>query len=220
MAWLRAHPDFLKNHPDAIDFLTPAPERKKGGGIADFQHYLVKRLKEDRESVLNTSRDIIETARQNMNNIARIHAAVLRLLECPSFTEFIETITSDLATQLDVDVCALVIEADASDPLPHVHVPGIRMVPEGTITAWLAGLPVLLQHDIGGQEAIFGGGAALVRSQALARVDISPDSPPALLAFGSRDPHLFADGQGTEHVLFLTRVIERLFRIWLQLPMR
>ena len=219
MDWLRNHPDFLTTHPDAIDVLTPAPERKKGGGIADFQHYLVKRLKEDRDAVLNTSRDIMETARSNMNNTARIHACVLRLMEAHSFTEFIETITSDLATQLDVDICTLVVEADHGH-LPHIHVPGIRMVPEGTITAWLAGLPILLQSDIGGQESIYGGGATLVRSQALVRVDIAVDSPPALLAFGSRDPHFFVEGQGTELITFLTRVVERLFRMWLQLPLR
>jgi uncharacterized protein YigA (DUF484 family) len=219
MEWLRANPKFLEQYPDAIDVLTPPAERKKGGGIADFQHYLVKRLKEDRDQVLNTSRDIMETARSNMNNTTRIHHAVLRLLECQSFTEFIETITSDMATQLDVDICTLVVEAEHGN-IPHIHVHGIRMVPEGTIDSWLSGAPSLLQSDISGIESIYGGGATLVRSQALMRVDIARDTPPALLAFGSRDPHLFADGQGTELITFLTRVVERLFRMWLQLPLR
>lgn len=218
MAWLRAHPDFLETHPDAIDVLTPATE-KKSGGIADFQHYLVKRLKQDRDQVLNTSRDIIETARTNMNNTTRLHRAVLRLLECHSFTEFIETITSDLATQLDIDIVTLLVEADRHH-IPHIHVHGIRMIPEGTIDHWLAGSAIMLQSDIGGLEAIYGGGANLVRSQALARIDIALDTPPAMLAFGARDPHLFVDGQGTELIAFLTRVVERLFRMWLQLPLK
>jgi uncharacterized protein len=218
LAWLKQHPDFLERYPDAVDALTP-PSDKKTGGIADFQHYLVKRLKADRDEVLNTSRDIIETARNNMNNTTRIHRAVLRLIECQSFTEFIETITADLATQLDIDICTLVVEAERGH-IPHIHVHGIRMVPENTIDTWLNGQPILLQPDITGIEPIYGGGAALVRSQALVRIDIARDAPPALLAFGSRDPRMFMDGQGTELITFLAQVTERLFRMWLQLPLK
>lgn len=216
--WLKSHPDFLEKHPDACDFLTP-PKEKKAGSIVDFQQYLVKRLKEDREQVLNTAHGIMETARSNMNNTTRLHRAVLRLLEAHSFTEFIETITSDLATQLDVDICTLVVEAERGH-IPHIHVAGIRMVPEGTIDMWLAGRPILLQSDISGVEPIYGGGATLVRSQALVRVTIAHDTPPALLAFGSRDPQMFVDGQGTELITFLSNVVERLFRSWLQLPLK
>ncbi len=218
MAWLKLHPDFLEKHPDACDFLTP-PREKKSGGIVDFQQYLVKRLKEDREQVLTTAQGIMETARSNMNNTTRMHRAILRLLECHSFTEFIETITADLATQLDVDICTLVVEADRGN-IPHIHVGGIRMVPEGTIDSWLSGKAIVLQSDISGVEPIYGGGATLVRSQCLVRVMIAPDTPPALLAFGSRDPEMFVDGQGTELITFLGQVIERLFRAWLQLPIR
>lgn len=218
LAWLKNHPDFLETHPDACDFLTP-PREKKQGGIVDFQQYLVKRLKEDREQVLNTAHGIMETARSNMNNTTRLHRAVLRLLECHSFTEFIETITADLATQLDIDICTLVVEAERGH-IPHIHVAGIRMVPEGTIDTWLAGREILLQPDIAGVEAIYGGGAALVRSQGLVRVNIARDTPPALLAFGSRDPQMFVEGQGTELITFLASVVERLFRMWLQLPLK
>jgi uncharacterized protein len=214
MTWLRQNPDFLDQHPDAIDLLTPAKDKKQGG-LVDFQHYLVKRLKADREMVLNTSRDIMETARTNMNNVTRIHRAVLRLLESKSFTEFIETITTELATQLDVDICTLVVEAERGQ-IPHIHIHGIRMVPDGTIDEWMNGSHIMLQSNIGGTEAIYGGGAALVRSQALVRLTIARDMPPALLAFGSRDPDLFQDGQGTDLIQFLGGVIEREFRGWLQ----
>lgn len=218
MAWLRAHPDFLEQHPDACDLLVP-PKDKGASGTIDFQAHLVKRLKADRDDVLNTTRDIIETARSNMNNTTRIHRAILRLLEAQSFAEFIETITSDLATQLDVDISVLIVEADGSN-IPHIHVQGLRVVPEGTINMWLGDKEILLQPDISGIEAVYGGGAALVRSQALVRVDIAHDTPVALLAFGSRDPQMFVDGQGTELITFLARVVERLFRAWLQYPLK
>ena len=77
---------------------------------------------------------------------------------------------------------------------------------------------MLLQSNIGGLEAIYGGGANLVQSQALLRIDVSMDTPPAIVAFGSRDPNMFSDDQGTEMVTFLALVMERAFRSWLQLP--
>ena len=40
----------------------------------------------------------------------------------------------------------------------------------------------------------------------------------AILAFGSRDANLFCEGQSTDQILFLARVIERCFRSWLNLP--
>jgi uncharacterized protein len=218
LTWLRDHPDFIEANPDALDALVPPKDKSGGKAIADFQHYLVKRLKADRDDVLNTSRDIIETARANMNNTTRMHRAVLRLLEARSFSEFIETITSDLARELDVDIAVLVVEMD-DGVIPHIHVQGIRMVPEGTVDKWLQGRDMLLQPDISGSEAIYGGAATLVRSQALVRVDINHETPVALLAFGSRDAKTFVEGQGTELITFLARVVERLFRSWLQLPL-
>lgn len=213
ITWLESHPDFLEQHPEACDALLP-PAEKKGRGVADFQTYMVKRLKADREDVLTSTRELIETARTNMNNATRIHRAILRLLEVGSLAEFIETLTHDLSALLDVDITALVIEADAKS-IPHIPIGGLRMVPEGTIDRWLQDKSLLLQSNISGIEAIYGGGATLVRSQALVRIIINPDTAPALLAFGSRDPQAFGDGQGTELVQFLTGVVERLFRFWL-----
>jgi uncharacterized protein YigA (DUF484 family) len=77
---------------------------------------------------------------------------------------------------------------------------------------------VMLQDNISGIEPIYGGGATLVQSQILLRIDISGDTPPAIIAFGSRDPNMFSDGQATDQILFLARVIERAFRRWLDLP--
>ena len=138
-------------------------------------------------------------------------------LEAESFDEFVEIMTSDITNLLDVDITTLVVEADGQK-IPHIDTNGIRVVPEGTIDNWMRGKNVLLQSDISGIEVIFGAGATLVRSQTLVRIDVSMHTPPAILAFGSRDPHLFQPNQGTEQVQFLARVIERQFKSWLMLP--
>ena len=193
------------------------PREENGRKVADFQSYMIERLKADKTEAIETAKGIVETARSNMNNQTRIHSAVLRLLEAISFDEFVQTITTDLTNLLDVDITTLVVETDGRE-IPHIHTNGIRVVPEGTIDNWMRGKNVLLQDDISGIEPIYGSGATLVRSQTLVRIDVSMHTPPAIIAFGSRDPHLFNPTQGTEQILFLARVVERQFRSWLMLP--
>jgi len=214
--WLKQNPAFLQKHPEAIELLHP-PKENMGRGVADFQHYMVQRLKKDKDAVLETTRDIIEVSRLNMNSVTRIHEATLRLLEARNFPEFVQAITMDLATILDVDIAVMVIETNGQE-IPNISASGIRVVPMGTISEWMGDEQVILQSDIQGTEAIYGGGARLVRSQAVLRVDISMKTPPAVLCFGSRDPEMFRDGQGTELIGFLARVAERCFRIWLDIP--
>ncbi len=206
--------NFIKNNPDILEELLPDRPRPRKGDVADFQSYMIERLKADKEEVINSTREIVENARSNMNNQQRIHAAVLRLLEARSFDEFIQCITTDLANQLDVDISVLVVESEEKS-IPDIRQNGIRILPPGTVDKWMGDKSVLLQDNISGIEAVYGGGAALVASQILLRVDISEGTPPAILAFGSRDANMFSDGQATDQILFLARVIERAFRSWL-----
>lgn len=216
IAFLRANPKFLEENPDAVEFLIP-PRAASGKGIADFQSYMIKRLKDAKEEVISSARTIVENSRANMNNQQRIHEAVLRVLDARNFEDFIQIITSDLPTVLDVDIAVIVVDSDGAS-IPQVFAGGVRVVPKGTIGKWMEGKPVLLQDNINGIEAIYGGGALLVRSQILLRLMISAHAPDALLAFGSRNPGMFADGQATDQIQFLARVIERSFRRWLDLP--
>jgi uncharacterized protein YigA (DUF484 family) len=216
IAWLKKNPDFLARNPDVIDLLLP-PKHNNGRKVADFQSYMIERLKADKAEAVVMTREVVETARNNMNSQTRIHKAILHLLEADSFDDFIQTITNDLSAHLNVDITTLVVEADGRD-IPHIHTNGIRIIPEGTIDQWMQGKNILQQSDIAGIEVIYGAGATLVKSQALVRVDISMRTPPAIIAFGSRDPNFFHPSQGTELVSFLARVVERQFRSWLLLP--
>lgn len=216
--FLRNNPKFLQKNPEACDYLIPPKNGagKEGKKVADFQSFMIERLKNDKEKVLETTQAIVENARSNMNNQQRIQAVILRLLEARNFDEFISIMTMDMANMLDTDIAVFVVESNGDD-IPHIHASGIRVIPEGTVDKWMDGQNVLLQDNISGIEAIYGGGAALVGSQALLRIDISMDTPPAILAFGSRDPNMFAEGQATDLVAFLARVVERAFRSWLSL---
>lgn len=216
LEFLKDNPSFIQDHPEAADLLLPPKPRAKRGEVADFQSYMIDRLKQDKERVMSTTQELVETSRANMTNQQRINAAVLRMLEATRFDDFIHSITMDLAPIMGVDIAVFVVEADGNN-VPHISTSGIRVIPEGTVDKWMGDKNILLQADISGIEPIYGGGATLVQSQILLRVDIAQNTPPALLAFGSRDPQMFQEGQATDQILFLSQVIERCFRSWLQL---
>lgn len=213
IAWLKKHPDFLSRNPDICELLLP-PKTEQGKGVADFQHFMIKRLREDRESIIDEAREIVETSRTNMNNQSRMFKAVIMLLDSQTFEEFIRTITMDMASILDVDIITLLVESD-DHIIPHVNLSGVKAVPAGTVDNFMKGQRVKLEDNIQGNENVYGGGAGLVKSQLTMKLTVAPDMPPALLAFGSRDPQQFIPGQGTELIAFLGHVIERYMRIWL-----
>ena len=216
LEFLQKNPKFLQLNPQAMEYLIP-PKTNGDKKVKDFQSFMIERLKQDKEKVVTTARTLVENARSNMNNQQRIQNVVLRLLEATTFEEFIHIITMDMSAMLDTDISVLVVEADGT-AIPHIGTNGIRIVPPGTIDRWMDGKSAMLQSNISGIEVIYGGAYTLVQSQALLRVDISMNTPPAILAFGSRDPMMFEDGQGTDQIAFLARVVERAFRAWLHLP--
>ena len=178
---------------------------------------MVKRLREDRNDILEEAREIIELSRNNMKNLSRIHRGVIMLLEARDFEDFIHVITMDTSALLDTDIISLIIETEG-EVVPHINLPGVRAVMPGTVELLMKEQTIILESNMAGIDELYGGGAGLVKSQLLLRLNISINVPPVMLAFGSRDPEMFAPGQGTEQIAFLGQVIERCFRSWLDLP--
>lgn len=211
--WLRENRNFFKENPDVLEELD-APGTRGGKGVVDFQQALVERLKADKSKAHKMQKDLIDTFRANMNNQNRIHTAVLVLLEAETFEEFIETMTQDFPVLLDVDTINLIIESTSKE-IPFVNQAGIRFARQGTVEKWLGKGDALLQSNINGHEEIFGPGAGLVKSHALLRLEISPNTPAGIMAFGSRVPDAFHPDQAIDQIGFLAQVVERCFRIWL-----
>lgn len=210
--FLRENPDFFVDRQDVLEEMQ-IPGRS-GKGVADFQHFMVERLRTDKAKAQSTAREVIENARANMTNQSKIQTAVLVLLEADSFEEFIQSVTQDLPALLDVDTVCLAIEA-ATKEIPFVNQSGFRFARPGTVEKWLGDGDALLQGNITGHEELFGPGAGLVRSQALIRLEISENTPFGILAFGARDPEAFHENMAVDQVGFLSQVVERCFRIWL-----
>ncbi len=217
-AYLRDHPDFLANRPDLIPHLVP-PAADRGDGVLDMQYFLLQKLRAQLEGLQEQQRELIATTRANLNNQNRVHAAVLFLLDAASFEQLVQTIATDLAVLLDLDVAALAVEGVSSD-MPHIHRSGVRVLEPGTVDKWLGTKrDLVLRENSPGLPEIYGAqGAGMVRSEALVRLRIGADAPQGILALGSREPDMFHQGQGTELLTFLARVVERAIRMWLDIP--
>lgn len=211
--YLREHPDFLAQRADLIRHLVP-PAVDRGDGVADMQYFMLERLRGEVGRLTDQQRELVATTRANQNNSNRVHAAVLFLLDATSFEHLIQTITTDLAVLLDLDLAALVVEGVTGE-ITHVNRHGVKVLEDGAVTRLMGKRDVVLRAGIQGNAEIYGPGAGLVRSEALVRLHMGPDSPEGLLAFGSREPDMFHPGQGTELLTFLSRVIERCIRKWL-----
>lgn len=216
--YLRAHPDFLGQHPELLAKLV-APERALGEGVADFQSALIERLRGQMDEQKALSRALIDTSRQNLSSTAQIHECVLRLLGATSFEQVIQIVTTDFAMLLDVDVVVLALEGRDSDGLA-LNAKGVQLLSAGAVANLFGGgaQGVRLRSGISGDPEIYGGAAPLVQSDALVRLDISEATPAAMIAFASRHPDRYHPGQASELLAFLGQVLERVVRLWLDLP--
>jgi len=215
-AYLRAHPDFLIQHPELVATLTP-PEARHGDNVLDLQNFMVQRLRTDLTQLKGQQRALIATSRSNLSSQNRVHAAVLALMEATSFEQLLQVVTTDLVILLDVDIVTIGVES-AAETHPRLPLPGIRLLPSGTVASILGPeRPARLGDDIDGDVTLFGDAAGLVRSEAVLRLTVSEEGPPGLLCIGTRRPDRFHAGQGTELLCFLARALEVTMGGWLDL---
>ena len=217
IAFLRNKPDFFSSHPEALRGLT-LPQRDLSDGVVDFQTALIENLQNEVSNLKDEREQLLVTARANQQSLSRIQECILAVLSAKSFEQLIQSVTTDFAVMLDLDMVMLCIEADDEGPR-LLKTPGLVMLPAGTVKQYFKdNQRMLLRSDVEGDPVVFGGGAPLICSDALVRLDISKLSPPALIAFGSRDTDRFNNSQSTELVGFLTQVLEHVVRAWLDLP--
>jgi uncharacterized protein YigA (DUF484 family) len=214
--YLRQHPDFLAEHPEALDGQR-LPE-KAAGGVVDLQQFMLERLRRDVTRLRTEQDDLLANSRDNLSTQARVHDAVLALLEAQSLAGLVEIVTTDLAIILDVDVVTLCLERNSALALQS-RVAGVQLLDPGVIDQVIgSGRDVLLRDEVEGDARVFGGAAGLVRSDALLRLHFDEAAPLGLIAFGTRHPGYFDSGQGTELLGFLARILEHCVRSWLNWP--
>jgi uncharacterized protein len=217
VAYLRQHPDFLIEHSDLLQVLTP-PSQQRGERVVDMQHFMLQHQRAEIARLKSQQRALVGTSRANLASQARVHSAVLALLAASSFEQLIQIITTDLAVLLDADVITIAVESSGPQR-PRLNHQGVQILDPGTVDAVLGvDRDVVLNSDAEGDPALFGDGAGLVRSSALLRLSVSAAAPAGLLCIGMRRPGKFHGGQGTELLGFLARALGITIAAWLDLP--
>ena len=217
VAYLRQHPDFLVEHDELLEVLTP-PALRRGERVVDMQQFMLERQRAEIERLKTQQRSLIATTRANLASQNRIHSAVLTLLAAQSFEQLIQNVTTDLAVLLDADVVTIGVERIGS-ARPRLNHHGVQILDAGTVESLLGPeREAALFSEIAGDPKLFGSGAGLVRSAAILRLCVSAAAPPGLLSIGTRRAGKFQSGQGTELLSFLARALGITIAAWLDLP--
>ncbi len=215
-AFLKEHPDFLKNNTDLFAE-ADAPVRHLGDGVVDFQNFLVKNLQQDSKSLKNKYDVLVDFCRDNISAQSQVHKAALKLVKSRTLEQLLETITVDLMSLFDVDVVRLAVESDSAEAYEAFYseqnYSGIVFVEQGIVDYALGQKKsVLLVADITkrepiGFEQIFIDCDSLVQSCALLRLELEQVNKHVILAFGVRYPDRFHPGQGVELLSFLASIV-------------
>jgi uncharacterized protein YigA (DUF484 family) len=211
LAYLAENPGFLDRCPEAILNLA-MPDSPHGEGVVDIRDFAIRRLQDELRDLRDGTDSLIHTARVNMSLLKRTHQAVLSVLQGDERGCLGETVADDLPLLLDVDVAALRFENAGT--LPARSAP-LATLPAGAVDKVAPrSRPIALRPHATGDERIFGGGAGLVASDALARLEPGNGHPPGLLALGSRRAGVFDEDQASDLLSFVARVVEHCVRQW------
>ncbi|MBT7942943.1 MAG: DUF484 family protein [Alphaproteobacteria bacterium] len=211
--FLANNPDFLVRNPDILKSMM-APSRWSGDGVADMQQFMLEQLRGEIDNLRDCAQDVIETSRTNMSVQTRTHTAILAMLSATNFEQLTRVIAEDFPLLLDIDVAVIGFEP-ANTPGFDTSSPVVKNYLPGDIERILGpDQDVVLVRDVADDGFIFGEGAGLVHSAALARLRPGHRSPTGLMALGSRGS-TFYPGQGTELIGFLARILERCIDRWL-----
>jgi len=213
-AYLERHPDFLNDHPQLLELLTP-PDQRLGAGVLDMQKFMVIRLRERVAEIERANARLSAIGAENLRIQTLVQGAALALLTARSFETMIDLVVTRLPELIDIEASSLCVESGT--PLPgKSSLVGVRVIRPGAVER-IVGTSgeVRLIADTPGSRTLFGEIAPRIRSMALARLNFGPGAPAGALALGSAKPDGFAPGQGTELLTFLARIVELCIRRWL-----
>jgi len=202
--YLLDNPEFIVRNADLFAKLLP-PGRDVGEPVADLQQVMVNRMRSQMDKMKANHRELLSIGHANDQNLARIHASALAMIEAQTIESFVQTISNTLPQTLGVDVVVLGIESEHE--YSDSGLPAMKRFESGTIEGWLGPADSMLKANTQPMPQLFGD--APVRSLALLRLDLGDGKPQALLAFGSFDPEWFTPDQSTDMAEFLSGVAAR-----------
>lgn len=221
-----ARPERLLDDRHVMNALVAANKRALGANIVDLRGAAMQRLEARLGQLEDTHRSVIAAAYENLAGTNQVHRAVLQLLEPTSFEAFVATLAKDVARTLRVDFVRLILESvqedGASDPALLRLGDTVQIAARGFVGNYLTNgrngpsRSVVLRAATALSASVYGPEAEDIRSEAVMRLDLGHGRLPALLVFGSEDPHQFKALHGTDLLAFFAGAFERSMRQWLK----
>jgi hypothetical protein len=218
-----SQPETLLEDRDVMNALVAANERAMGNNIIDLRGIAMQRLETRLERLEDTHRSVIAAAYENLAGTNQVHRAILQMLDPLSFEDFLKTLATDVAATLRVDCVRLVLESKVEGDDPALRRLGdvLYVAEPGFVATYVSSgrnvplRPVTLRQVMPEGDALYGGRAGYVRSEALLRLDFGRGRLPGMLVLGAEDPHHFKPTQGSDLLAFFAGVFERTMRRWL-----
>ncbi|PJK07810.1 hypothetical protein CO614_09255 [Lysobacteraceae bacterium NML120232] len=191
-AWLRRHPDFLRQFPDLAMLLTVP---RQNGGTASLASYQLEVLRDKNRELSRRLHELFANAEENERLAVRTHQLTLALMAQRNAADTVQAMAASLVEDFQGDLVRLVL-FDPVDGLPEA--PWLRYLPEGDGAlqpfrdVLASGEPLCGRLNPDKNKLLYADEATTVQSSALlALADVG------LIAVGSRDPNRFFPGMGT-----------------------
>ena len=191
-AWLRRHPDFLRQFPDLASTLVVPREQGPAASLASYQ---LEVLRDKNRELGRRLHELHANAQENERLAVRTHQLTLALMRQVSAAGVVRAMAASLAEDFHGDLVRMVLFTqveglDAED--------WVRTIPEaaGAIAPFRDALrdetPLCGRLNPDKNLLLYGDHADEVQSSALLSM-----AGIGLVAIGSRDPNRFFPGMGT-----------------------
>lgn len=209
-AWLRRHPDFLLENPEALIFLTP-PEFKRGERIVDMQRFMLERMRQELASLRRREKQLLSAVEGNTAGQTKVHQAVVAVVAAPDIQNLNRIVRTRLPGILDLEAATLCIEDEGALSLAGATAVGAN----GIDNLLGTNRRILLQGHTRGESFVFGEAAERVKSVGFIRLRTGATAPTMLLALGSGREDGFERTQATDLLAFLGDVLEAKLKLCL-----
>ena len=201
-AWLRRHPQFLKQFPDlAISLVVPRDD----GPAASLASYQLEVLRDKNRELSRRLQELFGNAQENERLAVRTHQLALALMRQGTAADTLRAMAASLAEDFNGDLVRIVLfeRVEGLDDVDWLQVIAADDARLASFRDALAdGEPICGRLHPDKHALLYGARAEEVQSSALL-----PLSGVGLVTVGSRDPNRFFPGMGT---LFLRMMGEAL----------
>jgi uncharacterized protein YigA (DUF484 family) len=197
--------------------------------VIPFEERAVAHLRERLGAAEEANQDLIAFARGHSGAVASIHEAVLAAIDADSVEALLHVVTQEWPLILRIDAVALSLivgdkgfRADGS---------GIQQVDPEILRRSIDQVGGIEMRTVERGHPLFGPACALIRAEALIRIDCEPELPPrrqrsgdsprlpiGLLALGQRADLSLDARHGSELLMFLGQSLAAMIRKWLTVP--